>query len=134
LLDGNDGLAVLVLATAFGLGLPVILPMRNRGTRVCIFCSKFLTRALISETIWTPLLLDVVPVLVVEEVDALRKTLGRGMAGDRGGIRDGVFDSVGIVLDRASVLTEVGGVDRLGSNPARFKLLDWSVVILYVFC
>jgi hypothetical protein len=110
-----------VLAAAFGLGRPVILPMRNRGTRVWIFCSKFFTRARISDTICTPLLLDVVPVLVVDDMDGLRKTLGRGTAGDRGGIRDGVFDSVGIVLDRASAFTDAGGVDRLGSKPARFK-------------
>lgn len=30
---------------------PALLPIRNRGTRVWIFCSRFLTRARISETI-----------------------------------------------------------------------------------
>jgi hypothetical protein len=36
--------------------LPVKLPMRSRGTRVWIFCSRFFTLALISDTICTPLL------------------------------------------------------------------------------
>lgn len=35
--------------------------MRSRGTRVCNLCSRFLTRARISETICTPLLFDAVP-------------------------------------------------------------------------
>jgi hypothetical protein len=35
----------------------VILPILRRGTRVWIFCSRFLTRARISDTICTPLLL-----------------------------------------------------------------------------
>jgi hypothetical protein len=30
---------------------PDTLPIRNRGTLVCIFCSRFLTRARISDTI-----------------------------------------------------------------------------------
>ena len=38
----------------------VMLPMRRRGTRVCIFCSRFLTLARISDTICTPLFFDAV--------------------------------------------------------------------------
>lgn len=37
---------------------PAVLPTRNRGTRECNRCSKFLTRARISDTICTPLLFD----------------------------------------------------------------------------
>lgn len=38
-------------ASELVLGRPVILPIRNRGTRVWIFCSKLRTRARISDTI-----------------------------------------------------------------------------------
>jgi hypothetical protein len=57
-----------------GLGR-LILPIRRRGTRVWIFCSRFLTFARISDTIWTPRFLEeVVTTLlvvgVVEEPEA----------------------------------------------------------------
>jgi hypothetical protein len=56
------------------------LPMRNLGTRVWIRCSRFFTRALISDTIWTPLLLEAVAevleaVLVVLTVETLRAVI-----------------------------------------------------------
>jgi hypothetical protein len=67
-----------------GFGLLVTLPIRSLGTRVCILCSKFFTRALISETICTPLLLDVVlgtlsafDAVVAEEM--FRVLIGRGV-------------------------------------------------------
>lgn len=50
--DGTGGGGV---GTAAGRP-PVTLPMRNRGTLVWIFCSRFFTRARISVTICTPLL------------------------------------------------------------------------------
>lgn len=48
-----------------GLGR-LVLPIRSRGTRVWIFCSRFLTFARISETICTPRFLEVVVAVVVE--------------------------------------------------------------------
>ena len=59
------------------LGLPVILGILRRGTRVCIFCSKLRTLARISDTIWTPLFLAIDPVDEVLMVDGLRTTEGR---------------------------------------------------------
>jgi hypothetical protein len=59
------------------LGLPVILGILRRGTRVCIFCSKLRTLARISDTIWTPLFLAIDPVDEVLMVDGLRTTGGR---------------------------------------------------------
>ena len=56
-----------------GLGR-LVLPIRSRGTRVWIFCSRFLTFARISDTICTPRFLEVVvaaPPAVVEAVDEL---------------------------------------------------------------
>lgn len=106
---------------------PVMLPMRNRGTRVCIFCSKFRTRARISETIWTPLLFEVV--LMVELVvtdETLRATVGR-VVGVRGLWMEGPY-SEGRVLDRAIPGEELDGVDMLdlyGWNPARWRSADW---------
>lgn len=85
--DPVDPLVMVEAASAFALGRPVILPMRNRGTRVWIFCSKFRTRARISETICTPLFFDVVLdvefVLIVLIVNGLRAAGGR-ITGDRG--------------------------------------------------
>ena len=67
------------VAAALAFDLPFILPIRIRGTRVCIFCSKILTRARISVTICTPLLLeavaDVVEELMVDE-EIFRVTMG----------------------------------------------------------
>ena len=61
------------IAETVGLGR-LVLPNRNRGTRVWIFCSKFLTFARISDTICTPRFLEVVVATlpaVVEAVDEL---------------------------------------------------------------
>lgn len=96
----------------------VVLPIRSLGTRVCIFCSRTLTRARISDTIWTPLLLDAVavtPLLVLVAVElrfeTLRLTAGLG-TGVRGGRREGVKRE-GKVLERARDGEElVGGVAR----------------------
>ena len=91
----------------------LILPILSLGTRVWMRCSKFLTLALISETICTPLLLEVVVVaLVVEFVlatDMLRVLIGRGV----GGLSLlGVGERRGAVLDRARALEKPpGGVD-----------------------
>jgi len=75
LLDPVDPLVMVDAASAFAFGRPVMLPMRSRGTRVWIFCSRFRTRARISETICTPLFFEVEVVLEVEFVlivDGLR--------------------------------------------------------------
>lgn len=104
---GGGGIAIVLL---------VVLPMRSLGTRVWIFCSNTLTRALISDTICTPLLLDAVPgtpllVLVELRLETLRLTAGLG-TGVRGGKREGV-DSDGTVPERARDDEElVGGVAR----------------------
>ncbi|KAJ2999996.1 hypothetical protein NUW54_g6857 [Trametes sanguinea] len=80
----------------------------SRGTRVCIFCSKTFTRALISDTICTPLLLDavggatvdVLAVLAVND-DVARLAAGRGTGVRGGGKRDGLADRPGCVADLA---------------------------------
>lgn len=71
------------VVTELELERPVTLPIRNRGTRVCILCSKFFTRARISDTICTPLLLDVVLVVDVVLADAGLRVAGR-VTGVRG--------------------------------------------------
>jgi hypothetical protein len=82
--DAVDPLVIVDAASAFALGRPVMLPMRNRGTRVWIFCSRFRTRARISETICTPLFFEVVlDVELVLMVDGLRAAGGR-LIGERG--------------------------------------------------
>ena len=62
---------------------PEILPMRILGTRVCSFCSRLRTRARISDTICTPLLLAAMPfaelVLIVRVLP-----VKRGVAFERG--------------------------------------------------
>ena len=74
-----------------------MLPIRSRGTRVWIFCSKFLTFARISDTICTPRLLEVgaaatpavvgaVDELAVCEVERLTIVLGRMR---EGGVNEG---------------------------------------------
>lgn len=90
------------------------LPILNLGTRVWIRCSKFLTLALISETICTPLLLEVVVAALFEEValamETFRAVIGRGVGGLSlfcVGVR------LGAVVDRVRELeSEAGGVDR----------------------
>lgn len=92
--------------------------MRSLGTRVCIFCSRTLTRALISETICTPLLFVAVigtpPAVLVElKFEMLRLLVGRD-TGVRGGKREGVVERDGTVMERArDGETALGG----GGNP-----------------
>ena len=74
-----------VVIPEIGLGLPVILGILRRGTRVCIFCSKLRTLARISDTIWTPLFLAIDPVDEVLMVDGVRtagRTSPRGLGAD----------------------------------------------------
>jgi hypothetical protein len=109
------------------LGRPERLPIRNRGTRVWIFCSRILTRARISVTICTPLLFEAgIPVVeLVVDADGFRGRTGRG-TGVRGGIRDEV-DSEGSVLEHAieDVLDAAGMAGLLGWKPARWRRIDW---------
>lgn len=121
----------------FGVALLVTLPIRRRGTRVCIFCSNTLTRARISETICTPLLRVDVPatVLVVLVLDTRR---GAGMGGGcglevpvRGGGREGVVVG-GTVLERMrgdGMPVDAPRADR-GWNPARCRTVGWPDVNL----
>lgn len=111
-------------------GRPFTLPIRNRGTRVWIFCSKILTRARISVTICTPLLFDVVPgtplaVLEVDAAEGLRVTRVGRVVGVRGGIRDDDANE-GSVVERA-IEEGLGMADWLGWKPARCKSVDWPV-------
>ena len=104
---------------------PALLPNRNRGTRVCIFCSRFLTRARISETIWTPLLLDAIIGMAVTFVDALELAVtmvGRETGAKvRGELRDAA--RVGRVLER--VIDEGDGVIGLLTwKPTRWSRTD----------
>lgn len=130
---GDSGLAVLGLMVDASkpFGRPVTLPIRNRGTRVWIFCSNILTRARISVTICTPLLFDVVPgmplaVLEVDAAEGLRVTTTGRVVEMSGGIRDDDANE-GSVLER--VIEEgLGMADWLGWKPARRKSADWPVI------
>jgi hypothetical protein len=85
------------VSAATAAGRPDTLPMRKRGTRVWIFCSKFLTRARISETICTPLLRGfetLLEVVVFRRVGELPPKVGR-----ESGVR--ALPSAGVVLERA---------------------------------
>lgn len=109
--------------------LPALLPMRSRGTRVWILCSRFLTRARISDTIWTPLLFDAVmgmAEVVVIEVDVARLGRGMGVRGVR--LRDA--ENVGNVLERATGGVDIETENLLGWKPARWSKVDWPEVEL----
>lgn len=91
----------------------VTLPIRMRGTRVCIFCPSTSTRARISESIWTPLLVPAVVAEVLLE-EKLRWASGRAYAARE------VVD--GCVLDRAIGEEMLYGCVELverGLKPAR---------------
>jgi hypothetical protein len=109
---------------AGGLGR-LVLPIRSRGTRVWIFCSKFLTFARISDTICTPRLLDVVVVAVplltvVEAVEEPIACEAERLAIVLGGMREGV-DNDGRVVDllRDVVVWDEVILERGKENPAR---------------
>lgn len=107
-----------------------VLPFRIRGTRVCIFASRFLTFALISDTICTPLLLATVcgiPVVGIDEYGVPGMRVGNRAGVFRAGRREGEA-SDGRVVDR---LIGVDGVPGAGSlvvrgvpNPARCSKAD----------
>lgn len=107
--DELMGVAVLLLWE--GVTCRVMLAIRSRGTRVWIFCSRFLTLALISDTICTPLFLaeaedDVVAVDVV-----LTGTTGRGKL--RGlGIAEGE-ERPGSVVERIKLVLVFRGMSGL---------------------
>lgn len=83
--------------------------MRIRGTRVWIFCPSTSTRARISDSIWTPLLVPAVVVEVLFE-ETLRLVSGRA---------DEIRLVEGCAFDRVVVeKEEVWLVDR-GLKPAR---------------
>ena len=88
-------------------------------------CSKFLTLALISETICTPLLLEVVVAALLEEfvlaIEILRVVIGRGV----GGLSLlGVGEKLGTVVDRVrEPARAAGGVDRWERGVRCRKLL-----------
>jgi hypothetical protein len=78
-----------------------MLPIRSRGTRVWIFCSRFFTFARISDTIWTPRLLDVALTALPAVVGAGDEPVACGV--ERltmvlGGMREAV-DNEGSVVD-----------------------------------
>lgn len=130
---GGRGLAMLglIVEVSKPFGRPVTLPIRNRGTRVWIFCSKILTRARISVTICTPLLFDVVlemplAVLEVDAAEGLRVTTVGRVVGVNGGIRDDDASEEN-VLERV-VEEGLGMADWLGWKPARCRSADWPVI------
>jgi hypothetical protein len=127
LVNGNEDVSEVEprvdAASAFAFGRPDKLPIRNRGTRVWIFCSKILTRARISLTICTPLLFWAAPGMplaeLVVDIDGFRERAGR-TTGVRGGMRD-VVDNEGNVVERGiGDDLELDGIDDLlGWKPAR---------------
>lgn len=100
-----------------------ILPIRKRGTRVCSRCSRFLTRARISETICTPLLFEA----VADDVLAL---VGKREAGGKRGVvvdelpvgrREGMKLENVVDRDKVAVLSlEASDLAQVGGSPARF--------------
>jgi hypothetical protein len=81
-----------------------MLPIRSRGTRVWIFCSRFFTFARISDTICTPRLLEVVVtaplVAVLGVVEEPTVCEAERLATVLGGMREGVVNE-GKVVDLA---------------------------------
>lgn len=73
------------------------LPIRIFGTRVWIFWPSTSTRARISDSICTPLLADIVPVLALPDAEILRLVSGLAM-GRALMVRVGL--EKGIVFDR----------------------------------
>lgn len=130
---GEKGISVfelfVELAVLMAFGRLVMLPIRNRGTRVWIFCSSILTRARISVTICTPLLFDAVAGIALAELEVdeskLRVASVCCVTGDRGRIREDV-DKEGSVLERAIEdglkLVAVGVLP--GLNPERWRRAD----------
>lgn len=117
--NGLDPLTGVVSELEMGL-LLAVLPIRSRGTRVWIFCSRLRTRARISDTICTPLFLDVV--LVVEVVlmeEGLRAAGGRGVVVGLVAVLGEVYIE-GSVLERGMPCAD-GGVDTdlVGCTRAR---------------
>ena len=105
---------------------PAVLPTRNRGTRECSRCSKFLTLARISDTICTPLLFDVVPKTGAVTSVGLRGRAARGVL-LLVGSRDG--ENVASVCERTipvAVLALFGGVPaQPGGRPTRLSSAVW---------
>jgi hypothetical protein len=108
---------------------PVMLAMRNLGTRVWILASRLRTRARISETIWTPLLFDVVLVVVVVEPLANELPLVDERTGvPRRGRRElcdveGLYNDVGAGL-KPDVRNAASGLSRLLIPERLSRLLD----------
>jgi hypothetical protein len=88
------------------LGRPLVLPMRSLGTRVCSFCSRFLTRARISDTICTPLFREGAGIGML--VGGLTASACRGAVG--GGNLDGRV--IAGSSNSRSCRSGGGGVDR----------------------
>lgn len=96
---------------------PVMLAMRSRGTRVWIFCSRFRTRARISETICTPLFLDTVLVVdpLANELELVEVRTGVARAGRRAAVEvEGLYKEP-VVVDRENpvVRSALRGLSRL---------------------
>ena len=103
-------------------------PIRSLGTRVCIFCSRILTRARISETICTPLLFAAVEGTPPAVLAVLAAREGRRLPMGRGtGVRrrvDGLAVRPGCVAERAREEAPLEGVEtplRGGGKPARWS-------------
>ena len=110
-----------------GLGR-LVLPIRSRGTRVWIFCSRFLTFARISDTIWTPRLLEVVVEAPMDVTGAVEEPAACEVERSTmvlGGMREGV-DNEGNVVDLLRDIGVCGEVilRRDKENPARWSKID----------
>lgn len=102
----------------------IILGLRNLGTRVS-FCSSSFTRARISETICTPLLLICTVAVELPSADVLRLGVGRA----RTGLGVAKCDGLLIVVDLGRRILVAGDNTpvRGGWKPARAKFLDEEV-------
>ena len=99
------------------------LGLRNLGTRVS-FCSSSFTRARISETICTPLLLNCTEATELPSAEVLRLGVGRETTAF-GTTRAGLL----IVVERGKrrLLEGVDTPLRGGWKPARARLLDVAI-------
>jgi hypothetical protein len=116
---GVDVVGALSIAGPFS---ALTLPIRKRGTRVWMRCSRFFTRARISDTICTPLLrgipVDGAPINVVPP-DGVRGT----RVGEVPPVADGPLlrcrrPSAGVVCERENTGLVMAGLDVLAACEA----------------
>lgn len=116
------------------LAVPVRLPIRSLGTRVWIRCSRFLTRARMSETICTPLFLEVVPLVLLDVDDVLVMEGFRPLTGGRReagvGRLDGSVVALDIPLVEGVVIRDGEASKRVGTARLAFGVI-WKDVMVF---